>query len=130
MPENSRWQEPARPRTRWRRRSAWRGGELADGDTVRTALGTGVAVSNFWYLNWSDRAAGRLTGMTRFASLWVENGEPVAPLSVMRFDDSLFRLLGSQLEALGRQVHRIPDADPMTTVRSGSRCLRAHSSPV
>jgi predicted Zn-dependent protease len=82
------------------------GGELADGDAM-AALGTGVAVSNFWYLNWSDRAAGRLTGMTRFASLWVENGEPVAPLSVMRFDDSLFRLLGSQLEALGRQVHRI-----------------------
>ena len=84
------------------------GGELAEGDAM-AALGTGVAVSNFWYLNWSDRAAGRLTGMTRFASLWIEHGEPVAPLSVMRFDDSLFRLLGSQLEALGRQVHRIPD---------------------
>jgi predicted Zn-dependent protease len=84
------------------------GGDLADDDAM-AALGTGVAVSNFWYLNWSDRAAGRLTGMTRFASLWVENGEPVAPLSVMRFDDSLFRLLGTQLEALGRSVHRIPD---------------------
>ena len=84
------------------------GGELADSDAM-AALGTGVAVSNFWYLNWSDRAAGRLTGMTRFATLWVEDGEPVAPVSVMRFDDSLFRLLGSRLEALGRTVHRIPD---------------------
>ena len=84
------------------------GGELAD-ENALAALGTGVAVSNFWYLNWSDRSAGRLTGMTRFASVWVEDGEPVAPLAVMRFDDSLFRLLGTQLEALGRAVHRIPD---------------------
>lgn len=72
-------------------------------------LGTGVAVSDLWYLNWSDRAAGRLTGMTRFATLWVENGEPVAPLAVMRFDDSLFRLLGEALEALSATSERLPD---------------------
>ncbi len=72
-------------------------------------LGTGVAVSDLWYLNWSDRAAARLTGMTRFATLWVENGEPVAPLAVMRFDDSLFRLLGEALEALSTTCERLPD---------------------
>jgi predicted Zn-dependent protease len=64
------------------------------------ALDTGVYVSNLHYLNWSDRAAARITGMTRFATYWVERGEIVAPLSVMRFDDSLYRLLGAELEAL------------------------------
>jgi predicted Zn-dependent protease len=64
------------------------------------ALDTGVYVSNLHYLNWSDRAAARITGMTRFATYWVERGEIVAPLAVMRFDDSLYRLLGAELEAL------------------------------
>ncbi len=84
------------------------GGEL-DAGALSTALGTGVAISNLWYLNWSDRAAGRMTGMTRFASLWVEQGEAVAPVSVMRFDDTLHRMLGSELIGLTRHPERIPD---------------------
>ncbi|NEX61707.1 TldD/PmbA family protein [Noviherbaspirillum galbum] len=63
-------------------------------------LGTGVYISNLWYLNFSDRASCRMTGMTRFASFWVENGEIKAPLNVMRFDDSLFRILGDKLIGL------------------------------
>jgi predicted Zn-dependent protease len=78
--------------------------ELAPGRLPRAealrALDTGVYVGNFHYLNWSDRSAARVTGMTRFATYWVERGEIVAPLSVMRFDDSLYRMLGSELEAL------------------------------
>ena len=74
-------------------------GELPEADVLK-ALGTGVYVSNLWYLNFSDRSSGRLTGMTRFASFWVENGEIVAPLNVMRFDDTIYRMLGSELEAL------------------------------
>jgi predicted Zn-dependent protease len=78
--------------------------ELAPGSLKRAealrALGTGVYVGNFHYLNWSDRSAARVTGMTRFATYWVENGEIVAPLAVMRFDDSLYRMLGTELEAL------------------------------
>lgn len=74
-------------------------GELPEADALKV-LGTGVYVSNLWYLNFSDRSAGRLTGMTRFATFWVENGEIVAPLSVMRFDDSIYRMLGTNLEAL------------------------------
>jgi predicted Zn-dependent protease len=38
-------------------------------------LGTGLYISNLWYLNYSDQPAARLTGMTRFATFWVENGE-------------------------------------------------------
>ncbi len=74
-------------------------GELPEADALK-ALGTGIYVSNLWYLNFSDRSAGRLTGMTRFATFWVENGALVAPLNVMRFDDTIFRMLGSNLEAL------------------------------
>jgi predicted Zn-dependent protease len=38
--------------------------------------------------------------MTRCATFWVENGEIAAPTGVMRFDDSLYRILGSNLIAL------------------------------
>jgi predicted Zn-dependent protease len=74
-------------------------GNLPRAEVLR-ALDTGVYVSNLNYLNWSDRSACRVTGLTRFATYWVERGEIVAPLSVMRFDDSLYRMLGSELEAL------------------------------
>ncbi len=77
-------------------------GDLAEADVLRT-LGTGVYVGNLWYLNYSDRNACRMTGMTRFATFWVENGEIVAPLNVMRFDDSLYRMLGANLVALTAQ---------------------------
>ena len=66
------------------------------------ALGDGVWVGNLWYLNWSDRSVGRFTGMTRFATFWVEGGEIVAPVDVMRFDDSLYSWFGGALEDLTR----------------------------
>jgi predicted Zn-dependent protease len=78
------------------------GGDLARADALK-ALDRGIYVGNLWYLNFSDRSACRLTGMTRFASFWVEGGEIRAPLNVMRFDDSAFRILGSELEALTRE---------------------------
>ncbi len=77
-------------------------GDLAEADVLKT-LGTGVYVGNLWYLNYSDRNACRLTGMTRFATFWVENGEIAAPLNVMRFDDTLYRMLGTNLVALTRE---------------------------
>lgn len=83
-------------------------GELPEADALR-ALGTGVYVSNLWYLNFSDRSAGRLTGMTRFATFWVENGEIAAPLNVMRFDDTIYRMLGTNLEALTAERQMLLD---------------------
>ncbi|MGY2291535.1 TldD/PmbA family protein [Pseudomonas sp. SDO528_S397] len=74
-------------------------GTLAQADILKQ-LGTGLYISNLWYLNYSDLPAARLTGMTRFATFWVEDGEIKAPVSTMRFDDSVYSLLGSQLEAL------------------------------
>ena len=79
-----------------------KGGSLPMADAL-SALGTGLYISNLWYLNFSDRVNAAVTGMTRFATFWVENGEIVAPLNVMRFDDSIYRILGEELEALTQE---------------------------
>jgi predicted Zn-dependent protease len=86
------------------------GGALARSDALK-ALDTGLLIGNLWYLNYSDRSACRMTGMTRFATFWVEGGEIQAPLNVMRFDDSIYRMLGDKLEALTRERDLIVDAD-------------------
>jgi len=73
------------------------------------ALDTGIAIANLWYLNYSDRQACRATGMTRFATLWVEKGVPVAPVAPMRFDDSLYRVFGDGLLGMGAGVETLPE---------------------
>jgi predicted Zn-dependent protease len=75
------------------------GGEL-QADSALAELGTGLYVGNLWYTNFSDRPACRVTGMTRFATFWVEGGEIVAPVNVLRFDDTVYNMLGSQLQGL------------------------------
>jgi len=74
-------------------------GEIETQEAMR-ALGTGLFVNRLWYLNWSDRQSARMTGMTRFATWWVENGEAVGPVDPMRFDDSIYRTFGDALEGL------------------------------
>jgi predicted Zn-dependent protease len=84
------------------------GGELRQND-VLTALDTGLYISNLWYCNFSDRNHCRITGMTRFACLWVEQGKAVAPVNVMRFDESIYHILGDRLEGLTREQEHILD---------------------
>ena len=84
------------------------GGTLSQ-DEVLAALGTGLYISNLWYCNYSDRNHCRITGMTRFACLWVEQGRPVAPVNVMRFDESIYHILGDRLEGLTREREQILD---------------------
>jgi predicted Zn-dependent protease len=80
--------------------------EIAPGSLEESAvlreLDTGLYIGNLWYLNFSDRAAGRITGMTRFGTFWVEHGRIVAPANVLRFDDTIYRMLGEKLENLTR----------------------------
>lgn len=85
-------------------------GSIAHGDMLR-ALDTGLFVSNLWYLNYSDRQACRMTGMTRYACFWVERGELVAPVNVMRFDDDALRMLGSGLIGLTDTPEFLPNSD-------------------
>jgi predicted Zn-dependent protease len=86
-------------------------GDIARDDVLRR-LDTGVYINNLWYLNYSDRPACRITGMTRFATFWVEKGVIQAPLSVMRFDETIYRLLGEHL--LGLTAERDFILDPST----------------
>ncbi len=80
-------------------------------DAILDALDTGVYVSDLWYVNYSDRRSCRLTGLTRFATFWVENGRLVAPLEVMRFDESVYRILGTCLVALTKERELLLDPD-------------------
>lgn len=67
-------------------------------------LGTGIFISNIHYLNWSDTLGGRITGLTRYACYWVEDGKLVAPIKTMRFDDSFYNFFGSNLVGVGKEV--------------------------
>jgi predicted Zn-dependent protease len=74
-------------------------GKLAAAEILKQ-LDTGLYLSNLHYLNWSDLVGGRVTGMTRYACFWVEDGELVAPIQDLRFDESLYRCWGNQLISL------------------------------
>ncbi|MEZ4649625.1 MAG: metallopeptidase TldD-related protein [Candidatus Eisenbacteria bacterium] len=94
-------------------------GGLAPSDVLRE-LGTGLYVNNLWYMNFSDRTACRMTGMTRFATFWVEDGEIVAPVKVMRFDESAYRVLGSELQDLTSEPEFLVVSDTYGGRSSGS----------
>ena len=85
-------------------------GDLNEDDVVQS-LDTGIYLSNLHYLNWSDRPGGRITGMTRYACFWVENGEIIAPIENMRFDDSIYNFFGENLEAVTDKTHLIPTVE-------------------
>jgi predicted Zn-dependent protease len=65
-----------------------------------------------------------MTGMTRFATFWVEHGRIVAPVDVLRFDDTLYRMFGDNLEALTRETELLLDPSSY-----GSRMLTSATLP-
>jgi len=94
-----------------------------DSAKVLAELGTGIHISNLWYLNYSDRPNCRMTGMTRFACFWVEKGVIQAPLNVMRFDETAFRMLGEHLVGLTRERELILDSNTYSRRSTGSARL-------
>jgi predicted Zn-dependent protease len=90
---------------------------------VAARLDTGLWIGNLWYCNWSDPNDCRVTGMTRFGTWWIERGEIIAPLAVMRFDDSLYHLLGDRLEALTRERELLMDPGTYEGRRTESALL-------
>ena len=86
------------------------GGDVPRDDVLRR-LDTGVYANTLWYLNFSQRSTCRITGMTRFATFWVEGGRIVAPLDVMRFDETAYRALGENLIGLTSEREFIPSPD-------------------
>ena len=83
-------------------------GELKESEILES-IGTGVYLSNLHYLNWSDRLGGRITGMTRYACFYVEDGKIIAPIENMRFDDTIYNIFGSELNAVTDFNQLIPD---------------------
>jgi predicted Zn-dependent protease len=93
-------------------------GTLEEGDVLEK-LGTGFYLPNLHYINWSQRETASLTGMTRHAAFWVEGGKIKGPISDLRFDVSLYDLLGSDLEGLTRQTQYIPEVSTYSSRHLG-----------
>lgn len=93
-------------------------------EQVLRELGTGIYVGGLWYLNYSDLPACRITGLTRFATFWVEGGEIRAPLNVMRFDETAYRAFGENLVGLTREREFVPDDSTY-----GQRSVRSSRVP-
>jgi predicted Zn-dependent protease len=85
-------------------------GSLQESEILKK-LNTGLFVSNVHYLNWSDLNKGRITGMTRYACFWVENGKIVSPIKDMRFDETLYHFWGDGLLNLTDKSYLIPETD-------------------
>ena len=83
-------------------------GKINENDVLKN-IQKGVYLSNLHYLNWSDRIGGRITGMTRYACFWVEDGEIVAPIENMRFDDTIYNIFGQNLEESTDKLHLVPN---------------------
>jgi len=83
-------------------------GTLSEAEILKR-LGTGLYLSNLHYLNWSDEVNGRITGMTRYACFWVEDGKIKCPIENLRFDETIFDLLGSAVEAFTDFDEYIPE---------------------
>ncbi len=93
-------------------------------ENVIEELDRGLYLSNIHYLNWSDNAGGRITGLTRYACFWVEGGEIVAPIQTMRFDDSFYRFFGEQLLDIEDKLTIVPEVSTY-----GQRSLGATTCP-
>ena len=78
-------------------------------DNIIQEIDKGVFLNNLHYLNWSDNVGGRITGMTRYACFWVEDGKIVAPIENMRFDDTIYNIFGSHLESVTNHSQFISD---------------------
>ena len=98
-------------------------GSLSESHILKT-IGEGLYISDLHYLNWSDFQTGRLTGMTRYACFWIENGELSAPITNMRFDDSFYAFWGQHLEDCTDFTHVFPE-----TSTYGGRSLGGAAVP-
>lgn len=98
------------------------GGDLPDTEVLQK-IGKGLYIGRLWYTNISDPGSCRLTAMTRYDCFWVEDGVLVGPLSPVRMDSSLYDLLGANLEALGKNVHQIPETQSYGRRSWGASCV-------
>ena len=79
-------------------------------DQILSALNDGIYISNLWYLNFSDRNNGRITGLTRFGCFQVNNGEYQGPINTMRFDETVYNIFGDKLLGLTDKKQLLMDS--------------------
>ncbi len=84
------------------------GGAKSVEDLV-AGVGRGLLVTRFWYLNFTDEMKLMTTGMTRDGLFLIENGEVVAAVRNLRFDDSPLRFLKHIVE-VGREEVAVNEA--------------------
>lgn len=92
-------------------------------DELLARLGTGVWISRLHYLTPTDFAAGRFSGLTRFATLWVEGGEFVQPIESTRLDESFLDVFGGKLAGLTREREVLLDTLTIDGRSTRSWCM-------
>ena len=75
------------------------GGEGTAADLV-SGVERGLLVTRFWYIRGVDPRSLSYTGLTRDGVFLIENGQITRPVSNLRFNESIIRMLGS-IEAAG-----------------------------
>ena len=87
-------------------------------------LGDGLYINNVWYLNFSDRPACRITGMTRFACFWVEGGEIAYPVNEITIAGNLRDMLRTIVPANDARPHGSSPASssPSASSRQSGGC--------
>ena len=86
-----------------------RAGSISD-DKILETIDNGIYISNLWYLNFSDRNNGRMTGLTRFGCFLVEDAKLTAPINTMRFDETVYNIFGDKLIDLTDKQQLIMDS--------------------
>ena len=80
-----------------------------DSENLLSEVNNGIYINNLWYLNFSDKNNGRITGLTRFGCFEVKNGEFLGPINTMRFDETLYNIFGEKLVGLTNNQQLIID---------------------
>ena len=83
---------------------------VINSNKILETLKDGIYISNLWYLNFSDRNNGRITGLTRFGCFMVENGEYKGPINTMRFDETVYNVFGDKLVGLTDKSQLLMDS--------------------
>ncbi len=80
-----------------------------DSENLLSEVNNGIYINNLWYLNFSDKNNGRITGLTRFGCFEVKNGEFLGPINTMRFDETIYNIFGEKLVGLTNNQQLIID---------------------
>ena len=95
----------------------------ASGELIRNAERTVAHSRALSDAHHSAVAQQKLLAGFLVATFWVENGKIVAPVTPMRFDDSVYRMLGESLVDFTRERELLPDSWTYGERQTGSARL-------